>query len=244
VYLDEQEPVDGWNPKQPYGVPHLGGFFAELYFDEEKRWVLAIRGTDDGPDLIDDLSLFRGNMPPQMAQAYAALRRARSRAGEKGTLCLTGHSLGGALAAMLAVDSGLHAVTFDAPGAARSYGAAYANIPFIGTMLSVAAPAAAFTARILNIRASGDIVSIGTGPRFGRVESIEVDGCAPYFSQPFGDQRPPHPRAVHDYGRPSLESQAWNAFSSVASYPLCQHKMALMAQELKRHPEYNQDLGW
>lgn len=98
-------------------------------------------------------------------------------AGEK-KLVLTGHSLGGGLAGLLAMQHTKCAVTFNAPGVARSYSNYSLGLEssFMPYQLAVET---ANSSTLINIRAMFDPVSAGTGPRLGSVESISVPGCRP-----------------------------------------------------------------
>ncbi len=93
------------------------GFAAKLWLSSESESaVLGIRGTATPWDALQDLRLLIGREPRSWRKGRAALQRARERCGAGGSVLLTGHSLGGAFAALLAEDQGLPAVTFNAPG--------------------------------------------------------------------------------------------------------------------------------
>jgi hypothetical protein len=257
-YDAKPTPVGGWLPVEHFGEDAMHGFFAVLYRESDTHYVLAIRGTDDWQmDPIDDALVFAGRVSAQMGQAHKALERSKRRLAPNSVLCLTGHSLGGGLAALLAADTRFYAVTFNAPGTARSYGEVYAAryeiFPPLARMLALTAPYAAYTNRILNLRASWDAVSMGTGPRLGRVQSLDVRGCAPieispprqvggrpFGSGPAAGTQPAQPDIWDALGEPDL---FW-ALKSYVEYMICQHGMARMLAELDHHPEYKRDLKW
>jgi hypothetical protein len=105
------EETVSWN--RPRSWQNRLGFFAASYERPGGGVVLAFRGTDDLWDgLLDDTSIAMGGVPPQVLAACAVARSA----GLGSQAYLTGHSLGGALALIVAAREGLPAVTFNAPG--------------------------------------------------------------------------------------------------------------------------------
>ncbi len=90
------------------------GYRSAMYRCEGVGTVLSYCGTNDFFDVInDDKMIAVGLPPPQLISAVETLRAAQSGCGR---LFLTGHSLGGALALIVAAYSGRHAVSFNAPG--------------------------------------------------------------------------------------------------------------------------------
>jgi hypothetical protein len=258
VYYKGQTLVGQWRRSTTFGNPDSGGFFAAVYGCGLMN-VLAYRGTNDPWDVSPDAQLLFGEVPSQIPQAELAWTRAVSalpQPSSSASLVLTGHSLGGALAAMVAAKSGVPAVTFNAPGVARSYAASF-RLPFIkpgtlpitpltlpGAVAGAVALAQLDSLRVINIRASYDVVSLGTGPRLGRVETIPVAGCASVkITKP-----KPKPGTLPSFdpvdGIIEMGAMAARAIATGANYLLCQHGMELMEQQLKNMPEYHEDLGW
>lgn len=255
VYYWGQTLVGEWKQQQTYGNPSSDGFFAALYRCGT-RSVLAYRGTDDAWDISPDSQILLGEVPCQMRQAEQAWSRTSTYVGSA-PLVLTGHSLGGALAAMIAAKSGLPAVTFNAPGVARSYAASF-RLPLVkpgtlpvtpssgpGMVAGAMALAKLDSSKIINIRANYDVVSLGTGPRLGRVETIPVTGCRKVEAT---KAKPLKPGELPSYDPVELAIELGNAAAQViaksVNYVLCQHGMELMEQQLRSMPEYNKDLGW
>lgn len=169
-----------WKRVSQYGFPTGKGFYAELYFDRSKKEVvIAIRGTDfdnkDWSDFNSDIQIAVGDSPAQLKHAQNAfeqfIQRSKSEFRSGFNLYLTGHSLGGGLVALLsAKNAGLPTVTFNAPGMQRSYIGSFL-ISVIGRINLHYVD----TSQMLHIRATGDLVSIGTGKHMGKVEEIYVD---------------------------------------------------------------------
>lgn len=90
------------------------GFKARIYGDAEGRHVLAYSGTDEGKDWITNFGQGLGFETAQYNQAMALARQAKVAFGED--VVITGHSLGGGLAAAAAVSTDTPAVTFNASG--------------------------------------------------------------------------------------------------------------------------------
>ena len=156
------------------------GFYAELYKNSQaKEIVMTIRGTDfdskDKSDFISDIQLALGRTPNQLEKARDAYERfkvsARREVGSGYAGYLTGHSLGGGLASLLsATMRGLSTVTFNAPGMQRSFIGGHLismvgryNLQFVDT------------SQMLHLRATGDVVSIGTGKHMGEVQEVYVN---------------------------------------------------------------------
>lgn len=218
------------------------GFFAALYRRGE-LYALSLRGTDDGFDVVPDGQILAAMIPVQMSEAQAAFQESMEVARRKKCkLVLTGHSLGGGLAGLLAMQHTRCAVTFNAPGVARSYsnysmGLESAFMPY------TLAIETATSSTLINIRAMFDPVSVGTGPRLGRVESISVPGCMASWDE-FGARLEQLPMDMI-MNRSSGEFSPFPGLvTEVSLYILCQHRMELMARQIAKMPEYQHDLGW
>lgn len=250
VYYWGQTVVGEWKRVAAFGDHKEGGFYGALY-KRDVMSVLAYRGTDDPWDVSPDAEIALGQVPGQMPNAELALSRAKRSTGTA-PLAVTGHSLGGALACLIAAKAGLPCVTFNAPGVARSYAASF-RVPILQGLIPFAsAPEVAFgmvkaasldTSRIINIRANYDVVSIGTGPRLGRVDNIAVAGCKPVeLEKRTGaiSRGEPLPGVMAMEGAATAVDLAVKS----ASYVVCQHGMELMEQQIRNMPEYHRDLDW
>ena len=93
---------------------NASGFDADIYGDGQGRYVLAFRGTDAGKDWGTNLGQGLGFETAQYNQAIMLSRQAKVAFGDE--LVITGHSLGGGLAAVGAAATDTPAVTFNAAG--------------------------------------------------------------------------------------------------------------------------------
>lgn len=254
VYDKDQTVIGNWTQRRDWTGP-TGGFYAALY-QCERRWVLAVRGTDDLLDVVPDAQIFGSWVPNQLTSARIAREEAIAifEKNKGKSLVLTGHSLGGGLAAMLALEAKLPCVTFNAPGIARSYATqnldhtfgprGMAGLPVVGEWYALfMAFDPSHDSRLINIRARGDIVSVGTGARMGRVDSIGVDGCLTAWDElGMRIQNLPMDMIMN---RPSGQGPSMNDLvMQPLKFNLCQHGMVLMQAQLERMPEYQRDLGW
>jgi hypothetical protein len=251
VYSHPPTAVDQWEPVRRFGSQEKHGFYAVLYRREQLH-VLAYRGTDDWQvDLIDDATILLGWISSQMGRARNALQTSRERlrgVGE-GKLCLTGHSLGGGLAALIAAQYDLPCVTFNAPGTKRSFKSHYiknvTGAPYFAPMIKITTPHETNDGRILNIRARFDLVSVGTGPALGDTDSINVK-C----EGPTGQTVTSPAQAVGQSVKQMFLNPAARMIptvmvaSALGSYVLCQHQMSRMLREVEDFDKYKQDLGW
>lgn len=94
------------------------GFFAHSFVNfQTNHVVIAFRGSDDYQDwLYSNRCFLTGCMPAQYANAKKFTNETMEFFGEKFNYTLVGHSLGGGLAQLVSINTGLDAVTFDAPG--------------------------------------------------------------------------------------------------------------------------------
>lgn len=239
VYENPSSGIDGWRL-----VGQVGSFTAGFYagiFSKGQLSVLALRGTDDGYDIVPDAQIFLGQVPEQFNHASRAFGAAKRSTPPGNKLAITGHSLGGGLACLLAVATGCPAVTFNAPGVTRSLAA---SLPNYTTTLTSIVPSQLNDARVVNIRAKFDPVSIGTGPQIGDATSIGVAGCAPVTSESRARAFAAAAKIVASRSPVEIVLSATDAMVLTGRFVLCQHGMALMVQQLKNMPEYNRDLGW
>lgn len=133
---DWKEPP-GWHEVGPTELRKLGidpalledkrtGFHATLFRDDNGRYVLSYEGTDFGDltgDVANDIEGAAG-ISPQVRQAITAATSVKERLMSQGiadgNFSLTGHSLGGELAAAGSIATGTKATTFDAAGLSYS----------------------------------------------------------------------------------------------------------------------------
>jgi len=251
VYSHPLKKVAGWEPARQFGTHEKHGFYAGLY-RKDKLFVLAYRGTDDWQvDLVDDGAILLGWISGQMQKARAALVEARNVRGRdlERKICLTGHSLGGGLAALIAAQSDLPCVTFNAPGTKRSLHAHYikhvTGSPYFASMIKLTTPHEVLDRRILNIRARFDLVSVGTGPSVGVTDSINVN-CEGASGKPVhGPVQAGVDAFVHSITHPGSGFTPNPGFyGGVVGYTLCQHSMARMLTEVEGFDKYKEDLGW
>ncbi len=92
------------------------GFRAGIFTDGDGRYVLAFSGSNDGQDWLNNLAQGQGLPAAQYAQAVQLASQAQAAFGQDGNLVITGHSLGGGLAAIASAETGAAAVTFNAAG--------------------------------------------------------------------------------------------------------------------------------
>ncbi len=128
VYNDRPTGDAGWMAVKPHELGRLGlnasafkagSFFAQLYHNGSGGFALAFRGTDDGPDWWSNIA--QGGFGPfahTQHEAAVALAESVDQAvrNQGGHLTMTGHSLGGGLAATAAIATNSPAVTFNAGG--------------------------------------------------------------------------------------------------------------------------------
>jgi pimeloyl-ACP methyl ester carboxylesterase len=140
--------VYGWRKQQFFGDPDNGFFAATYHSEARKKLVVAFRGTEmtEGNDWRNNfrntVGSARGSWDSQLNTALSYFRAVRSiYAVEDCAVC--GHSLGGFLAAMVAIQESAVGVTF--------------NSAPLG--LSGLGSHARSTPRIVNFRLAGDVVS-------------------------------------------------------------------------------------
>jgi hypothetical protein len=143
------------------------GFGAKVFTSADgSRVVLAIAGTDwhDIKDLIADASFANpfgvptGQFGFYVDDAADILRALKDKEPYRNAeIVLTGHSLGGAIAQILASDTGLRATTFDSPGVALV-------LPTLDLSQLDSFPKPAAPQPITNYRMYGDLLSTAGTP--------------------------------------------------------------------------------
>ncbi len=180
AYDSKKTVFQEWIRHRSYGNMTGKGFYAELYVNNKKKEAsLAIRGTDgadgDMSDFASDAQLALGYTPSQYNYAEKAYSQSINEAnklfGRGHKFYLTGHSLGGGLASLVAAKKGgIPTVTFNAPGMARAYvGGHFLSVAGVYNLYNLD------TKKMLHIRSTGDVVSRGTGSHMGKIEDVYVD---------------------------------------------------------------------
>lgn len=128
VYDYDRDGQEGYGDWRPLGADELrksgvdptllenksSGFLAAMYGDGHGHYVLAYSGTDEPKDWLTNFGQGLGFETSQYNQAMALAMQAKVAYGDG--LVLTGHSLGGGLAAAAAVATDTPAITFNAAG--------------------------------------------------------------------------------------------------------------------------------
>ena len=115
--------VDDYTVNEIFGNPN-SGFYALGLYSDTKPPVFVIRGTGDADDIFDDTnpqSIGYGQFSAYQSQILAWLEKAGREKGR--TPDITGHSLGGAIAQLVAANFPTkvkQVVTFNSPGISRS----------------------------------------------------------------------------------------------------------------------------
>jgi hypothetical protein len=132
IYNPNATLPDGYTRLTPAQIDALGltgklgndnGFIAEVFQKKDGTYVVAFGGTTVGPggampDVIED-GVGATTMSPQTQQVLD-ITDAIQRSGNGDNVLYTGHSLGGRLAAIAAIDTGNAAVTYDSAGVSQS----------------------------------------------------------------------------------------------------------------------------
>lgn len=125
VYRPDSPGIDGWARLDATELQAAGispdaledrstGLRAAIYTDGDGHYTLAFAGSNDVPDWLNNLAQGVGLDAAQYNQAIALAKDAKLAFGDD--LAITGHSLGGGLAAAAALATGSVAVTFNAAG--------------------------------------------------------------------------------------------------------------------------------
>jgi dienelactone hydrolase len=124
---------DGYERATPADLAELGltpdlltdpnGFQAEVFRTPDGSYVVAFPGTGAGggafmPDAVEDA--VGGATMSQQTGNVLRITDALQRSGNANNVVFTGHSLGGRLAAVAALDTGNAAVTYDAAGVSQA----------------------------------------------------------------------------------------------------------------------------
>ncbi|AWV06634.1 DUF2974 domain-containing protein [Lysobacter maris] len=123
--FEASNPPEGWSRMSDAVLRDAGidpsllhdgksGFGANFYINEHDHVVLAFTGTDEGRDWKHNLRQGLGLRDAQYDQAIALAGQAERAYGDN--LVITGHSLGGGLAAAASMVHEVPAVTFNAAG--------------------------------------------------------------------------------------------------------------------------------
>lgn len=124
-HVPGRPPVDGWTALNDQQLRQVGidpklmsdkksGFDAAVYTDNDGRYVVAFRGTDQGKDWKTNLGQGLGFETTQYNLAVQLGSQAKVAFGDN--VAFVGHSLGGGLASAAMVATGSPGMTFNAAG--------------------------------------------------------------------------------------------------------------------------------
>ncbi len=120
AYDDSNKLLYGSKQIKPTEFNHHTGFKGKVYRAESGEIVISFRGTelDDikGRGLRNDVNMACKILPAQLQNAFTMYKQVKQEY-PNAKITLTGESLGGTLAALVAAETGVKAVTFSAYGA-------------------------------------------------------------------------------------------------------------------------------
>lgn len=172
AYEDNSPPVGYREVSFTSQACSQSGYCAKAYSSTDgEQVVLAIAGTDDVQDWIADGTFINPlGVPTEKFKSYIdkAVENLISLKNKypNAKITLTGHSLGGAIAQILANASGINATTFNAPGAAQTI----KYLDSLGPLHALFQPLSGET--IVNYRIYGDLVST-VGDQLGATVTFE-----------------------------------------------------------------------
>ena len=166
VYRHGPTKVYSWTRQNFLGDPN-NGFFAAAYQTGERKLIVSFRGTEgegDWPTNISNyLGLARGDWNSQLNTALAYFKAVKNIFPHSGC-AVCGHSLGGFLATMVALETGTPGVAFN-PAPLGLSGASAKLSEAFGLSASP---------RIVNFRIKGDVVSGLRAYNIGRVIELQI----------------------------------------------------------------------
>lgn len=185
---DTSPSVPGWHASTPLYEPNSG--LRSVIYSNGNALVVAFRGTDHPSDLVEDAELTLG----MNTAMYPIGEAVAAGAGSSGTVYVTGHSLGGAVAQVVGKRMELPFVTFNAPGVALIASRNIASASGLGLLMrmqgavnsAITRPGQALrdvrstfnSANGKNYRLSTDIVS-ATGVHYGEIITLPAGTANP-----------------------------------------------------------------
>lgn len=120
AYDDSNKLPHGSKQIKPTEFNHHTGFMGKVYRAESGELVIAFRGTEledkKKRGLRNDINMACKILPAQLQNAFTMYKQVKQEY-PNAKITLTGESLGGTLAALVAAETGAKAVTFSAYGA-------------------------------------------------------------------------------------------------------------------------------
>ncbi len=114
VYNDEQKNIDGFDPVDKIEDSETG--LRAVAYKKKNDIIVAYCGTNDSKDFISDAQMAMNEVPDQFEKANQFYLDTVAKY-PKASVMVTGHSLGGSLAELIASkNQGTHALTFNSFG--------------------------------------------------------------------------------------------------------------------------------
>lgn len=239
--------LEGWSTLNYYG-PRPSGFFGALFSRqlEDGRFeiILAYRGTDgvlDG-DMASNHDILRGRMVRQFPDALAALRDAITRTGPNYELYITGHSLGGGLAALCSMDKwrrgkALPTVTFNAPGLTASARQLWGKTTSLYEHEIRSSGLDAYMndyRKALHVQVEGDPIAHFGTPTMRNLLTLPNLNCSNHPNQ----LTPSH---IHANSNRDMAAQMLYNFTQTS---LCAHSIRNLVSLLEKNPRYQEPIQW